>query len=80
MTQMFKPNERGRPISIYALGPMVSASTPTYLMRQAGPVMGSMLGYWILFGGWRWLFYALTIMAALNLVFLITQAQETYAP
>jgi len=26
------------------------------------------------------LFYALTIMAAVNLVFLATQAQETYAP
>jgi MFS family permease len=50
------------------------------LTYQAGPVMGSMLGYWILFGGWRWLFYALTIMAALNWVILATQTQETYAP
>jgi MFS family permease len=51
-----------------------------YLTAKAGPVMGSMLGYWILFGGWRWLFYALTIMAALNWVILATQTQETYAP
>lgn len=39
-----------------------------------------MLGYWILFGGWRWLFYSLTIMAAINFVLLVTQTRETYAP
>lgn len=50
------------------------------LTRQTGPVLGSMLGYWILYGGWRWLFYALTIMAAVNFVVLVTQTRETYAP
>jgi hypothetical protein len=39
-----------------------------------------MIGYWLLFGGWRWLFRALTIMAAANLVLFICMTQETYAP
>lgn len=55
-------------MSIYALGPM------------AGPVLGSMLGYWILYGGWRWLYGAITIMAALNWVLLVSLTQETFAP
>lgn len=43
-------------------------------------MIGSMLGYWLLFLGWRWLFYFLTIIATLNLIFLYTCTQETYAP
>lgn len=65
---LFHPSERGRPISIYAIGPM------------AGPVLGSMIGYWILYGGWRWLFWCMTILSALNLVILICLTEETYAP
>ncbi|RXK41266.1 hypothetical protein M231_01416 [Tremella mesenterica] len=62
------PSERGRPISIYAIGPM------------AGPVLGSILGYWILYGSWRWLYGTITILAAANYVLLILFAEETYAP
>jgi DHA1 family multidrug resistance protein-like MFS transporter len=46
---------------------------------QAGPVLGSMLGYWILFGGWRWLFWTITILAALNTALLMIGASETNA-
>ncbi|ORX36494.1 major facilitator superfamily domain-containing protein [Kockovaella imperatae] len=65
---IFSPAERGRPVSIYAMGPM------------AGPVLGSMLGYWILYGGWRWLFYAITIMALINFILFLWLTEETYAP
>ena len=39
-----------------------------------------MTGYWILYGGWRWLFYAITIMAFTNFVLFVTLTEETYAP
>jgi len=39
-----------------------------------------MLGYWLLYGGWRWLFWTLTILAAVNLVAFIFLCEETYAP
>ncbi|CAK9787121.1 putative polyamine transport-related protein [Cutaneotrichosporon oleaginosum] len=64
---VFAPHERGRPVSLYALGPMT------------GPVLGSMLGYWILYGGWRWTHGVMAIMAAANFV-LLSFVDETYAP
>ena len=39
-----------------------------------------MLGYWLLYGGWRWLFWTLTIMCGINLALFIFCTQETYAP
>lgn len=36
--------------------------------------------YWILYGGFRWLYGAITIMAAVNYVLLLLFTQETYAP
>lgn len=65
---------------------MVSKTMPVMRERcqsltdQAGPILGSMLGYWILLGGWRWLFGCLTIMAAVNFVLLASFTRETYAP
>ena len=68
IADIWAPEERGRPISIYAIGPM------------AGPVLGSMMGYWILYGGWRWLFWTITTMSAINLGLFIILTDETYAP
>ncbi|ODN97381.1 hypothetical protein L198_03945 [Cryptococcus wingfieldii CBS 7118] len=65
---IFAPHERGKPISLYALGPM------------GGPVIGNMVGYWLLFGGWRWAYYFITILSALNLTLLCLILRETYAP
>lgn len=65
---MFIPQERGRPVSLYAIGPM------------AGPPLGSMFGYWIVFGGWRWLHWAITILGGVNWVLLVFFARETFAP
>lgn len=36
-----------------------------------------MLGYWILFGGWRWLFWCISILAGLNMLLFIVVAGET---
>nr|XP_019050254.1 hypothetical protein I302_00680 [Kwoniella bestiolae CBS 10118]OCF29184.1 hypothetical protein I302_00680 [Kwoniella bestiolae CBS 10118] len=65
---IFEPSERGKPISIYALGPL------------AGPILGNMLGYWLLFFGWRWAYYFMTILSTLNTILLIAVMRETYAP
>lgn len=47
---------------------------------MAGPVLGSMLGYWILFGGWRWELWFMVIASGLNFALLLCFSQETYAP
>lgn len=39
-----------------------------------------MIGYWVLYGGWRWLFGCLTLMAFANFILLATYTRETYAP
>ncbi|WRT65586.1 uncharacterized protein IL334_002531 [Kwoniella shivajii] len=65
---MYVPEERGKPISIYALGPL------------SGPIFGNMLGYWLLHLGWRWAYYFLTILSTLNFVLLSVVMKETYAP
>lgn len=40
-------------------------------------MIGSMAGYWILFGGWRWLFWCISILAGLNMILFIVVAGET---
>ncbi|KIR32641.1 hypothetical protein I304_05432 [Cryptococcus deuterogattii CBS 10090] len=65
---MFLPHERGKPISLYALGPI------------SGPIIGNMVGYWLLFGGWRWAYYFMTIVAFLNFILMVLFLRETYAP
>lgn len=47
---------------------------------MAGPVLGSMLGFWILFGGWRWPLWFIVISSGLNFILLSMFSQETYAP
>jgi hypothetical protein len=39
-----------------------------------------MFGYWIVFGGWRWLHWAITILGGVNWVLLVFFARETFAP
>ncbi|WVQ78742.1 hypothetical protein IAT38_000829 [Cryptococcus sp. DSM 104549] len=68
VADIFSPQQRGTPISLYALGPM------------AGPVLGNMLGYWLLFLYWRWTYYIWTMVAAVNFVAMCLVMRETYAP
>ncbi|WVF67123.1 hypothetical protein IAT40_001868 [Kwoniella sp. CBS 6097] len=65
---LFTPQERGKPMSLYGFGPI------------AGPVIGNMIGYWLLFFGWRWAYYFMTIVATLNTILMVTVMRETYAP
>ncbi|WWC60184.1 uncharacterized protein I303_102749 [Kwoniella dejecticola CBS 10117] len=65
---LYEPSQRGKPISIYALGPL------------SGPILGNMLGYWLLYFGWRWAYYFMTIVATLNTILLLVVMRETYAP
>ncbi|OCF30330.1 hypothetical protein I316_08034 [Kwoniella heveanensis BCC8398] len=65
---LFIPQERGKPMSLYGFGPI------------AGPVIGNMVGYWLLFFGWRWAYYFMTIVVTLNTILMITVMRETYAP
>jgi len=39
-----------------------------------------MMGHWILYRGWCWLFWTITILSALNLGLFILLTKETYAP
>ncbi|WWC87768.1 uncharacterized protein L201_002660 [Kwoniella dendrophila CBS 6074] len=65
---LYEPSQRGKPISIYALGPL------------AGPILGNMIGIWLLGLGWRWAYYFMTILCTLNTVLLFAVMKETYAP
>jgi DHA1 family multidrug resistance protein-like MFS transporter len=55
-------------VSTYTLGPMLS------------PVIATMVGYWVLYGGWRWLLWTPVILAAFNWFLLLIATEETYAP
>lgn len=90
---MWAPEERGGPVGWYGLGPIVRfsqssgqilRSTCPYssvseLIEQAGPIVGGMIGYWILPRGWRFLFWTITIMAGANTLLFILSAAETNA-
>ncbi|CAD6583670.1 MAG: hypothetical protein TREMPRED_003613 [Tremellales sp. Tagirdzhanova-0007] len=68
IADIWAPEERGRPLSIYAIGPM------------AGPVLGSVIGYFLLLSGdWRWLFWTITILSMINLALFIVLTEETFA-
>ena len=43
-------------------------------------MFGNMLGYWILFLGWRWEFWFMTIFSGVNVVLFLIFMRETYAP
>lgn len=66
---IFKPEERGKAMGLYALGPLL------------GPALGPLVGGWVAEKStWRWLFYATSMV---NVVILITgfiYFKETYAP
>ncbi|CAO1618849.1 unnamed protein product [Jaminaea pallidilutea] len=68
---MFSPIERGRAQSLYGLGPLL------------GPVVGNIIGGWIIQVGtaeWRWLLWTLTIMSGVIAVIVCFCLRETYAP
>ncbi|ESK90262.1 mfs multidrug [Moniliophthora roreri MCA 2997] len=65
----FHPEERGRAIALYALGPMI------------GPAVGGVGGAWIAEGtNWRWVFWSTSIFDVIIQIAGILYLQETYAP
>ncbi|KAK4047042.1 hypothetical protein OIO90_006325 [Microbotryomycetes sp. JL221] len=68
ISDLFIPRERGRVISVYAIGPLL------------GPSLGSILGSYITLVYWRWTLRILTIAVAINVGAVILFMDETYAP
>ncbi|GAA97794.1 uncharacterized protein L969DRAFT_52281 [Mixia osmundae IAM 14324] len=68
VSDCFAKEERGRPISLYALGPLL------------GPTLWSMLSFWIIRAGWRWSLRIVCFMGAANLGMIVIGLNESYAP
>lgn len=47
---------------------------------NAGPVLGSIIGNYIVLIGWRWCFRIMTILVGLNTLSIMTFMNETYSP
>lgn len=69
LSDMFVPAERAGVFGWYLLGPLL------------GPTIGPLLGGLIVQRlGWRWIFWVLTIVCALNTLIGFIWLRETYAP
>ncbi|KAF9246143.1 MFS polyamine transporter [Melanogaster broomeanus] len=63
----WRPEERGRAVSLYSLAPLL------------GPAIGP--GYWIAqYSTWRWVFWSTTIVDGVVQILGVVLLQETYAP
>lgn len=66
---IFKPEERGKAMGIYAMGPLL------------GPAIGPLVGGFVAeYSTWRWMFYATSIVNFFVLVLGFIYFKETYAP
>lgn len=66
---LFKPEERGKAMALYGLGPLL------------GPSIGPIAGGWIAMKTtWRWMFWAVSIADLIIFVFGIFNLKESYAP
>ncbi len=70
VSDMFEPERRGRAQATYALGP------------QAGPVLGGVIGGFLLeaTGTWRWLLWIMTIASGITSLLTLTLFRESYGP
>ena len=70
ISDMFAPERRGRAQATYALGP------------QAGPVLGDVIGGYVLqaIGTWRWLLWIMTIASAIMSLITLLLLRESYSP
>lgn len=66
---LFMPEERGKAMGLYAMGPLL------------GPAIGPLLGSWVAEKStWRWMFWAVSIADAFILVGGIFKLKESYGP
>ncbi|KAF2138166.1 uncharacterized protein K452DRAFT_95987 [Aplosporella prunicola CBS 121167] len=69
LSDMFRPEERGKAISVYSLAPLIGPAV--------GPIAG---GFITMRTTWRWTFWATSIADAVIQVVGLLYLQETYAP
>ncbi|OJD30864.1 mfs multidrug transporter [Diplodia corticola] len=69
LSDMFLPEQRGKAISMYSLGPLIGPA--------AGPIAG---GFIAQYSTWRWAFWATSIVDAAIQILGFFYLQETYAP
>jgi len=66
---IFKPEERGKAMGLYAMGPLL------------GPAIGPLVGGFVAeYSTWRWMFYATSIVNLIILIVGFIYFKETYAP
>lgn len=70
VSDMFEPKLRGKAQAIYGLGP------------QAGPVLGGVVGGFLLeaTGSWRWLLWIMTVASGLMSLLTLLLLRESYDP
>ncbi|TFY73730.1 hypothetical protein EWM64_g10283 [Hericium alpestre] len=69
LSDCFRPEERGRAISIYSLAPVL------------GPALGPVAGAWVVDRStWRWAYWGTSIVDAVILAVTFVTSEETYAP
>ncbi|GAA6009549.1 hypothetical protein JCM10207_003822 [Rhodosporidiobolus poonsookiae] len=78
ISDLFRPEERARPIAVYSIGPML------------GPVIGSLAGSYLNLlhhvagtpasQSWRWPLRIMTVIVGLNTLILWVCMRETYEP
>jgi multidrug resistance protein len=66
---LFKPEERGKAMGLYAMGPLLGPAI--------GPVIG---GFVAQYSNWRWLFWATSMADAVILTVGLFYLRESYAP
>ena len=70
ISDMFDASHRGRAQAIYGLG------------AQAGPVLGGVIGGFLLdaTGSWRWLLWIMAIVSAIMTLIILIFLRESYGP
>ena len=66
---LFKPEERGKAMGIYAMGPLL------------GPAVGPIVGSWVAqYSTWRWIFWSSSIADVGIMISGLWKLHESYAP
>ncbi|KAF2025363.1 MFS general substrate transporter [Setomelanomma holmii] len=69
LTDVWRPEQRGRSLSTYLLIPLLGAAV--------GPIIGGFMAFRTT---WRWMFWSTSIFQAVMIVVSFTVFRETYAP